>query len=71
MFASPCLTATLSGSLPCAKFGVRQTIWSISEVKRGGGDLKAGREEMEDTLSAEASLFGQLNHITELYLWSN
>lgn len=34
-------------------------------------DLKAGKENLEETLAAEASLFFLLNHILELYLWPN
>lgn len=34
-------------------------------------DLKAGKENLEETLAAEASLFFLLNHILELHLWPN
>lgn len=36
-----------------------------------GRDLNAGREELEETLAAEANLFSQLTHTAELCLRSN
>lgn len=36
-----------------------------------GRDLNAGREELEETLAAEANLLSQLTRTAELYLWSN